>query len=331
MNALTIIFSSFNRKELLKRAFESCKKQGNPNFDLIIFDDGSTDGAREYLLSIQHDPAITALILNDTNIGFSRSINQALRSVQTEWATILCDDDFLDEHFVEYSLDALQSTQRDCVVVGFNYVDEKGLVLHTFRQEKRSLDGQQVLLGSNIPVAGISGFFFRLGRFPNKDLMKDYPRAFFSDTLLFLQTVLPNGIETIDKVLYNKTIWDQSESALQTQSAKSFFEAKLRFDHDLGVLMGTNNADPQVKKQMLQPMPCWRFFYVLVLPIVARDYISRKDIADMTVLALRYDKRYLVHCFLFAMTFLVANKWTLGLRKRLHRAYRRLAGRQPAH
>jgi glycosyltransferase involved in cell wall biosynthesis len=327
MNAVAIILASFNRKELLKRAFESCKKQVNPNFDLIIFDDGSTDGAREYLRSIQHDPAITALILNDINMGFSRSVNRALRSVQTEWATILCDDDFLDGHFVEYSLDVLQSTRRDCVAVGFNYVDEKGLVLRTFRQDKQSLDGQQALLDSNIPVAGISGFFFRPGQFPNKDFMRDYPRAFFSDTLLFLQAVLPNGIETIDRVLYNKTLWDQSESSIQTQSAMQFFEAMLMFQKDVRILLENSQASPQVKQQIQKIMPYHDFIRILLLPILARDCISRQNIVGMFELARRYDKRYWLHCVLFSMAFPLANTWTLGLRKKLHRLYRRLTGR----
>jgi hypothetical protein len=74
------------------------------------------------------------------------------------------------------------------------------------------------------------------------------------------------------------------------------------------MLMGTGKANPHVKKQTLQSVSSWRFSYLLSLPIVARDCFSENDTANMIALALRYDKRLMVHGLLFAMASLVANQ-----------------------
>lgn len=45
---VTAIITTHNRLPLLKRAIESVRSQTYPNIELIVVDDGSTDGTREY-------------------------------------------------------------------------------------------------------------------------------------------------------------------------------------------------------------------------------------------------------------------------------------------
>ena len=43
MNKITIITTVYNRKELIKQAYQSLKNQTNKNFEWLIIDDGSED------------------------------------------------------------------------------------------------------------------------------------------------------------------------------------------------------------------------------------------------------------------------------------------------
>ena len=43
----TIFTPTYNRKKLLKKLYESLKKQTYKNFEWLIVDDGSTDGTKE--------------------------------------------------------------------------------------------------------------------------------------------------------------------------------------------------------------------------------------------------------------------------------------------
>ena len=46
---VSVIVTVFNRKRLLKRAVDSLLKQTFKDFEVIIIDDGSTDGVEKYL------------------------------------------------------------------------------------------------------------------------------------------------------------------------------------------------------------------------------------------------------------------------------------------
>lgn len=328
MNVLTIILASYNRKELLRRAIESCRNQLSREFDLVIFDDLSTDGAREYLQSIRQDPLISSLILNETNLGFSASVNAALHVVKTEWATILCDDDYLTPDFVAASQTTLQYTDKDCVITSFNHVDMNGNVLQSFPQQRCSVNADQAL-AKDIPVAGISGFFFRLGSREDRALMHDYPRAFFSDTFFVTEFILSRGLETVEEAYYNKTVWDQSESALDAQSARQFFEAMLLFRRDLRPALERHNTPKNIQDRLLRPMSLMHFSRVLLLPILARGALTRQDVAKWYALARHYDSNFMPHCRLLALTSILANRHTLGLRGQAHRAYRRWVAQRP--
>ena len=48
---ITVFTASYNRKELLKRLYESLKRQTNKSFEWLIVDDESTDGSKEEILS----------------------------------------------------------------------------------------------------------------------------------------------------------------------------------------------------------------------------------------------------------------------------------------
>lgn len=327
-NRLTIILSSYNRPNLLRRAVDSCRTQVDRGFDLVIFDDASQEDTRQYLRSVQHDPMVSVLIMNATNLGFSASVNAALHAVQTEWATILCDDDFLDANFVASSRVALERSDKDCIVASFHQVDAKGRVLKSFTQQQQSLDTAQAL-AANLPIAGISGFFFRIGRRTDRNLMRDYPRSFFSDTLFAIEFMLANGVDTSADAYYYKTVWDQSESALDAHSARQFFEAMLRYREELASLLEHHGASGEIKSSLLKPMSLLHFTRVLLLPILARGALSRSDIDAWFVLARRYDPAFIPHCWLVSVAWLVANHRTLGIRKLAHRAYRRWIMRRP--
>ena len=68
---LSIITLTYNKLKYTKKYVESLFKY-TKDFELIIVDNGSTDGTREYLQSLNN----VKLIFNDENIGFSKGNNQ---------------------------------------------------------------------------------------------------------------------------------------------------------------------------------------------------------------------------------------------------------------
>lgn len=103
---ITVYIPTFNRLELLKRAILSVQNQTYKNFEVIVVDDNSTDGTREYLLELSNlDQRIHCFFKNE-NSGACVSRNIAIENAKGHFITGLDDDDYFYsdrlEKFIEY-------------------------------------------------------------------------------------------------------------------------------------------------------------------------------------------------------------------------------------
>ena len=53
-DSIAVVTATYNRKELLPRLYKSLTEQSMQDFSWIIVDDGSKDGTKEYVQSIEH-------------------------------------------------------------------------------------------------------------------------------------------------------------------------------------------------------------------------------------------------------------------------------------
>ena len=97
---VAIIISTFNRVNLLKKTLESLHQNlQNINSDVAvyIFNDGSTDGTREFLDSIANENNYR-IINNPTNEGLRVSLNYLLSTVY----------DHLNPDYISYNQDDVE-------------------------------------------------------------------------------------------------------------------------------------------------------------------------------------------------------------------------------
>ncbi len=91
MQKVSLIIASWNRKEDLKRTVKSIETQDYPDFEVIVIDNGSTDGSVEL---IEKDFPNVRLHKNKTNLGVSIAKNQG---------TILAKGDYV--HFLDSDIE----------------------------------------------------------------------------------------------------------------------------------------------------------------------------------------------------------------------------------
>ena len=92
----SIITSTFNRKDELKKLIESLNSQTFKNFEWIIGDDGSTDGTEEFIKSqIKSLKYNVTYMKSSHRIGLSKMTNLLIDRVKGKTFLICDSDDFL--------------------------------------------------------------------------------------------------------------------------------------------------------------------------------------------------------------------------------------------
>ena len=86
---VSAIVVNWNGKNYLGECLESLRKQTFLNFEIIVVDNGSTDGSVEYIRS--HFPECL-IIQNPSNNGFGKGNNQGIKKAKGEYIALLNND-----------------------------------------------------------------------------------------------------------------------------------------------------------------------------------------------------------------------------------------------
>lgn len=125
---VTVLIPVYNCQKYVAEAIESVLEQGFSDFELLLIDDGSTDGSRDILGSYA-DPRIR-VILNETNLGIPRTLNKGLGLARGEYFALLDNDDFASPNRLELQVDFLERHEEYAAVGTWAVTtDEEGRTL----------------------------------------------------------------------------------------------------------------------------------------------------------------------------------------------------------
>lgn len=127
---VSIIIPTFNRANLLPRAIRSIQQQSYGNWELIIVDDGSTDGTEQEIKKIQDERI--RYIRNDENIGAAGSRNRGVSLAQYDYIAFQDSDDVWRPDKLEKQMNYLcGGNDYDMVYCSFlhHYLDGGELVV----------------------------------------------------------------------------------------------------------------------------------------------------------------------------------------------------------
>ena len=95
----SIVVVNWNRRSLLERCIYSIEQQTSRDFELILVDNGSTDGSLD-CLHRTNLPALR-LICNLENRGFGRAVNQGIAVARGQFIALVNNDVCLDSNWLE--------------------------------------------------------------------------------------------------------------------------------------------------------------------------------------------------------------------------------------
>ena len=113
---VTIVIPIFNGEEYIARALESVYSQTYQKFEIIIVDDGSTDGGCEICKEFALQKGKLQLFVQK-NSGPGTARNNGLSKAKGEFIFFLDADDYIDKNTLESTVTALRGTNTDLAVV----------------------------------------------------------------------------------------------------------------------------------------------------------------------------------------------------------------------
>jgi GT2 family glycosyltransferase/2-polyprenyl-3-methyl-5-hydroxy-6-metoxy-1,4-benzoquinol methylase len=105
----SIVMLTLNQLPYTKLCIESLFQYTPLPFELIVIDNGSTDGTRDYLQQLEETHFQVSIRLNDRNVGFAHGCNQGIAGARGEVVILLNNDTIVTENWLEGLLEPMLS------------------------------------------------------------------------------------------------------------------------------------------------------------------------------------------------------------------------------
>lgn len=123
---VSIITPLYNRARFIAESIESVLRQSYPNWELLIQDDGSSDGGYEIAQRYAMKDARIKVQKNGIHSGAATSRNNAIRRAEGEWIAFLDSDDIWLPDKLERQLDFMVKNNVDFSFTEYEQINQEG-------------------------------------------------------------------------------------------------------------------------------------------------------------------------------------------------------------
>ncbi|MDD3412725.1 MAG: glycosyltransferase family 2 protein [Lachnospiraceae bacterium] len=109
MVEVTVVIPNYNGKAYIEKCLRSLEKQDFKEYEVIVADNGSTDGSRE---QVENDFPNVRLLKLTQNFGFSRAVNEGITATKTPYVLLLNNDTEVSKDFVYEMLKAIKKSEK---------------------------------------------------------------------------------------------------------------------------------------------------------------------------------------------------------------------------
>lgn len=184
----SILLTTKNSGEYVKQCVASILAQTYKNFNLLVFDDNSTDGTLEWLQSIESDQII--IFPSNENLGIEKNWGRFTEVDKYEYCTIIGHDDLLYPNFLETIVQNIQATPSAMVYhTYFNFINKDDVTIRQCKPIDSSINFLQfiqLLFNGSIDITG-TGYVMHTSIFNKIGGMPTFPKLLFADYALLIR------------------------------------------------------------------------------------------------------------------------------------------------
>lgn len=218
---ISIIVPVYNVDKYLETCVASLIAQTYEDFEIILINDGSTDGSAA-ICDKWAEKDRRVRVLHQENKGLAEVRNKGLELARGEYIAWVDSDDYVDKHYLEYLMSTMETTGADMVMCSF-YTDTDGDVEATGRKVFRAEEMNRQNFLERLYTSGMYSVVW------NKLLSKEayqgiqFPtgRVFEDSSVMQRLTKNCNKIVVIEEPLYFYRRHKESITLQQRDEAKS--------------------------------------------------------------------------------------------------------------
>jgi GT2 family glycosyltransferase len=214
---LSIVILSYNLKEMLKDCLESLEEvQDEVNFEVIIPDNGSTDGSLEMLQELKTQNSKLKTIDIGRNLGFAKGNNQARKYCRGEYVLFLNADTVVYKNTLKKSVEYLDK-HKDVGAVTCKMLLANG---NLDKDTRRSFI---------TPWIGLVHIFLKLDRlFPKSRLFGQYWYGYISENKIHEVDVIEGAYFLTRKTILDEVDWFDESYYLDGENVELCWQIKER-------------------------------------------------------------------------------------------------------
>ncbi|MHA8051652.1 glycosyltransferase family 2 protein [Aquirufa sp. ROCK-SH2] len=118
---ISVIIPTYNRINVVGNAIKSVLNQTYSNIELIVVDDGSTDGTQKLIATFPE-----VIYISKANGGQASARNVGLKHANGKFIASLDSDDFWEEQFLEKMIASIEEHQLDFVFANWQQQHDRG-------------------------------------------------------------------------------------------------------------------------------------------------------------------------------------------------------------
>lgn len=201
---ISVIIPAYNTIDVIKETLKSVENQTYQNYQIIIIDDGSTDGTGQFIDNYQKKNN-KCIVYHQSNSGVSEARNKGILYSTGEFICFLDSDDTYAPTFLEKLLLRQQQTNSNIVYCGFYRIRKNNIVKEVFSFE----EGKLVRCFIE-KCWHLSGMLFRRSYLIDNKIIFDTDLKVCEDIFFTIKAISNSDVVAVKEHLFNYLYRDKS-------------------------------------------------------------------------------------------------------------------------
>jgi glycosyltransferase involved in cell wall biosynthesis len=196
-----IIIPAYNTEKTLKRCLDSVFAQDFDSYEVILVNDGSTDGTLD--IAREYERKQNFVLIDQTNGGTARARLKGFESSQSDFLTFVDADDYIAPDMISKMYRGAIENEADVVICGFESVNGKANLnrRYTSRSEAGIQATEKIMKGA--AIGSLWSTLFARYLFSEEDFQRTIGIKRGQDTLLLAPTIArARKVAYLEDVLY---------------------------------------------------------------------------------------------------------------------------------